>query len=83
LFKLLVSVVIAVASLLGPINLSAQSCSIVDLMPEFWRAVDRSSHESPLQQVEDFRSRLVQGHGDLYFSTGVGFKSDESWIDPS
>ena len=77
LFKLLASVVIGVASLLGPINLSAQSCSIVDLMPEFWRVVDRSGHESPLQQVEDFRSRLVQGHGDLYFFTGVGFKSDE------
>lgn len=54
-----------------------QTCPVVDLMPQFWQVVEASGHESPVQQVQEFRRRLVDNHGDLYFAAGLGFRSDK------
>jgi hypothetical protein len=54
---------------------AATSCKVVDLMPEFWRVLDASSHQSPEQQVRAFRAALVYQHPDLFGAGGLGFES--------
>jgi hypothetical protein len=54
----------------------AQECSIVNLMPPFWHAVD-NSHDTPDQTLHLLHRDLIAPNGDLYSATGVGFSSEE------
>jgi hypothetical protein len=51
------------------------SCRVIDLMPQFFSVLDRSSHEDGQQKINDFRRSLVRPFGDLYGDSGVGFPS--------
>ncbi|HZY62178.1 MAG TPA: hypothetical protein VFE38_06585 [Edaphobacter sp.] len=74
---MLLSVVVGLLSASVPCSAAVQRCRIIDLIPQFWQVVEASGHESPAQQVQDFRKHLVDNHGDLYFATGLGFQSDK------
>ncbi len=56
--------------------LAQARCPVVDLMPEFWRAVAQSKDKPPQQRIETFRNTIVVKHDDLYHGA-LGFASDE------
>jgi hypothetical protein len=60
--------------LLGLARVACADCSVVDLMPAYWRAAAKA----PSRQAQAFRTGLVQPFGDLYGPHGVGFSTDES-----
>ena len=67
----------AAAVLLPPALAAEPTCTVVDLMPQFWKVVGASRAQSPEQQIETFRATLVDRHPGLFGKTGLGFDSTE------
>ena len=67
----------AAAVLLPPALAAEPTCTVVDLMPQFWKVVGASRDQSPEQQIETFRATLVDRHPGLFGKTGLGFDSTE------
>jgi hypothetical protein len=57
------------------------SCRVIDLLPDYWRAVDSTKDRSPEEEVLEFRRLLVTGHEDLYGKGGLRFASESQLND--
>jgi len=69
---------ILIFSCSGLARAATPECTVIDLMPKFWRVVDDSRHQSADQQVAEFRRVLGVDRTDLYSESGLGFESTEA-----
>ena len=69
------AIVAVLAALLPSAHAAEPTCKVVDLMPEFWAVVGGSRDQSPEQQIEAFRTTLVDQHPGLFGKSGLGFDS--------
>jgi hypothetical protein len=71
----------AMLAILCPVRSVAAKCTVVDLMPRYWRLVSESRNQSPQEQVVSFRRDLDLAHTDLYSKRGLGFETKEQLND--
>lgn len=69
------AIVAVLATFLQSAHAAEPTCKVVDLMPEFWHVVSATRDRPPEQQVEAFRTALVDQHASLFGETGLGFDS--------